>query len=255
MIKIKELIKSNYKYWIILILVGIISGIPTAYYTLETTDTAIIEEALSQIGGSMAIFVLITTMQCVSYALIFGAVGKLVAEKLGLWKEIRFDIKSTIVSILSGLGAGAVIMAADLLWFSNVSEAIKNSYQSKPTLVNLFASITYGGIVEELMIRLFLMSLVALILWKLFFKTEVSVPGKALVIANVLAALLFAAGHIPSTIITIGITPVIILRCFLLNGGAGLVFGRLYRKRGIQYAMIAHAFAHIAMKLIWLAIV
>lgn len=250
--KIKEFIKQSYKYWIVLVLIGIISGIPTAYYTLETTDSAIIEEALAQIGGSMAIFVLITVMQCMSYALVCGAIGKIVAEKLGLWKKINFDAKSTVISILSGIGAGAVIMAFDLLWFSNVSEAIKNSYQAKPTLVNLLASVTYGGIVEELMIRLFLMSLVALILWKLFFKTEASVPGKALVIANVISALLFAAGHLPSTMITIGITPVILLRCFLLNGGAGLVFGRLYRKRGIHYAMLAHIFAHVAMKLIWI---
>lgn len=250
--KIKELIKGNYKYWLILVLIGIISGIPTAYYTLETTDSTIIEEAFAQIGGSMAIFVLITVMQCVSYALVCGAVGKIVAKKIGLWKKISFDAKSTIVSVLFGLGAGAVIMAFDILWFSNVSEAIKSSYQVKPTLVNLLASVTYGGIIEELMIRLFLMSLIALILWKLFFKTEASVPGKALVIANVISAILFAALHLPSTMITIGITPVILIRCFLLNGGVGLVFGRLYRKRGIHYAILAHIFAHIAMKLIWI---
>ena len=98
------------------------------------------------------------------------------------------------------------------------------------------------------------MSLIALILWKVFFKSEEHISAKALVIANVLSALLFAAGHLPATAISIGITPAILIRCFLLNGGAGLVFGRLYRKRGIQYAMIAHAFTHVAMKLIWFII-
>ncbi|WP_044976627.1 CPBP family intramembrane metalloprotease [Ruminococcus sp. HUN007] len=29
-------------------------------------------------------------------------------------------------------------------------------------------------------------------------------------------------------------------RCFLMNGAFGIVFGRLYHKYGIQYAMIAH---------------
>ena len=33
----------------------------------------------------------------------------------------------------------------------------------------------------------------------------------------------------------------VLLRCFLLNGELGLVFGWLYRKYGIQYAMIGHA--------------
>ena len=35
------------------------------------------------------------------------------------------------------------------------------------------------------------------------------------------------------------------------NGGIGLMFGRLYRKHGIAYAMIAHAGCHIVSKLIW----
>ena len=37
----------------------------------------------------------------------------------------------------------------------------------------------------------------------------------------------------------------ILLRCFLFNGGLGLGFGYLYRKYGIGYAMIAHGFAHL----------
>lgn len=250
--KIKEIIKGNYKYWLILVLIGIVSGIPTAYYSLESTDPAIMEEALAQIGGAVELYVVISVLQCAAYALICGVIGKLVAEKLGLWKEIRFDVKPTVISILSGLGAGAVIMAFDLIWFSNVSEVIKNSYLTKPTLINLLASVTYGGIVEELMIRLFLMSLIALVIWKLFFRGKSTVPEKVLVIANILSAILFAAGHLPSTAVTIGITPVILIRCFLLNSGSGLVFGRLYIKRGIHYAILAHIFAHIAMKLIWI---
>ena len=46
------------------------------------------------------------------------------------------------------------------------------------------------------------------------------------------------------------LAPLVLLRCFLLNGGLGLVFGWLYRKYGIQYAMIGHAGAHIISKLI-----
>ena len=54
---------------------------------------------------------------------------------------------------------------------------------------------------------------------------------------------------------SIGLNPVIIFRCFLLNGGAGLLFGRLYRKYGIHYAMLGHALAHVVSKLIWILFV
>ena len=44
----------------------------------------------------------------------------------------------------------------------------------------------------------------------------------------------------------------IIARCIILNGGIGLLFGYLYRKYGLRYAMIAHAGCHLISKLIWI---
>ena len=120
------------------------------------------------------------------------------------------------------------------------------------TLNNWIASVLYGGIIEELMLRLFMMSLIALIVWKLFFRKQQTVPGKVLIISNIAAAMLFAAGHLPATSALLGgVTPLVLFRCFLLNGGFGLLFGRLYRKYGIQYAMLSHALLHIVSKLIW----
>ncbi|MBR4766947.1 MAG: CPBP family intramembrane metalloprotease [Clostridia bacterium] len=97
------------------------------------------------------------------------------------------------------------------------------------------------------------MTLIAFIAWKLFFRKEEAVPVKVLIAANIIAALAFAAGHLPSTITLFGtLTPMIVFRCFLLNGAFGLIFGRLYRKFGIQYAMLSHALLHIVSKTIWL---
>ena len=73
-----------------------------------------------------------------------------------------------------------------------------------------------------------------------------------LVAANVTSALLFAAGHLPANDMMFGLTPVIVLRCMLLNGVFGLAFGWLYRKFGLRYAMIAHGGCHVVSKLIWI---
>ena len=127
-----------------------------------------------------------------------------------------------------------------------------DSYSAKPNIVTILASIIYGGVIEEVMLRLFMMSLVALILHKIFEKGKEETSASVFVIANIISAMLFAAGHLPTTSIVLGITPMILLRCFLLNGGIGLLFGRLYRKYGLQYAMIAHAGCHVVSKAIWL---
>ena len=103
------------------------------------------------------------------------------------------------------------------------------------------------------MMRLFFMSLLAFLGWKLFFRRSETVPTSILIAANFISALLFAAGHLPATAAMFGaLTPLPLLRCFLLNGAAGLVFGWFYRKFGIQYAMLSHALFHIVSRSIWL---
>ncbi|MFT9820331.1 type II CAAX prenyl endopeptidase Rce1 family protein [Lysinibacillus sp. NPDC056185] len=65
------------------------------------------------------------------------------------------------------------------------------------------------------------------------------------VVVNSVSALLFAAGHIPATVAMFGgLNTLVLVRCFLLNGISGMVFGWLYQKLGLQYAMMAHALGH-----------
>ena len=142
--------------------------------------------------------------------------------------------------------------------FGRVLPEVAAIYETKITVSNFIASVLYGGIVEEILMRLFLMSLFALIIWKLFFRSipKEEIPCGVFIAANILAALLFAAGHLPATIGIFGeLSPIVLIRCFLLNGGFGVVFGWLYRKYGIQYAMLGHMGCHIVSKLIWLALI
>ena len=129
--------------------------------------------------------------------------------------------------------------------------AIAESYVSKPTVPFIIASVLYGGVIEEVMLRLFWMSLVALVLRGIFDRKGEGVSTTILIAANVISALLFAAGHLPATFMMIGNSPMIIARCFIMNGGAGLMFGWLYRKYGFRYSMLAHAGCHVVMKLVW----
>ena len=137
--------------------------------------------------------------------------------------------------------------------FGHLNSTIKHFYDEKPTIEYIIASFLYGAVFEEILMRLFLMSLFAFIIYKVVYKKEKKVPIKVFVIANILAALLFAAGHLPATIQLFGhLDFLIVFRCFLLNGGAGLAFGWLYRKYGIHYSMLAHFGCHLVSKIIWI---
>ena len=194
--------------------------------------------------------------QAAGYGLVLGALGIVLAKKTGLWKdETKIEKKPLLAAIVIAIIGGVGIILPDLLYFGNYIPAVRESYLAKPTAVFILGAVVYGGVIEEVMLRLFLMSLIAFLLHKIFGKDKEKPAVWMLVTANIIAALLFAAGHLPTTYMLMGITPMILIRCFLLNGTFGLLFGWLYRKYGLRYAMISHAGCHVVSKLIWILFV
>lgn len=232
--------------------IAVVGGIFTGLYQLDTFSDEIVAEALSQYGSTSTLIAAVT-VQTVVYALVCGFFGYILADKLGLWKHVKIEKKQLLVTLTVSV-IGGILFSLDSFTFGNVIDGIKEANKAGLTVRGVIASVLYGGVIEEVMLRLFFMSLIAFILRKLFFRKyeKDRIPAAVFIIANIAAALAFAAGHLPATIGMFGaLTPIIVFRCFLLNGGFALIFGRLYRKYGIVYAMISHALFHIVSKLIW----
>ena len=257
---IKTFIKYYWKTLLFFGIIGLVGGFFVGLYVLDSYPAEIQNQltdelAKAGLGDVPADIVLavITALQSLGYGVILGAIGIFLGKRVGLWRDERsFTKKPLIISLVISVIGGLALILPDILFFSRHSTAIAESYAAKPTVAYLVATVTYGGVIEEVMLRLFMMSLVAFILHKLFGKGTGTPATAILVAANVVAAILFAAGHLPGTFILLGSSPMIIARCFLLNGGFGLLFGYLYRKYGLRYAMIAHAGCHIVSKLIWI---
>ena len=245
-------IKKNLWFIIFLSVFGLVGGYFTGIYTVQSTDPELLEEAIAQLGSADLIAV-ITAFQALGYALFCGLVGRLIAEKIGLWRKFTFELRPVLLTALFSIIGGGVLMLSDIFFFCNFSDVIRDSYLARPTVEYILASLTYGGVIEEVMLRLFFMSLVAFLLMKLSRKDTPSTAQ--LVLANVASAMIFAAGHLPATALMMGLTPMIIFRCFLLNGGIGLLFGYLYRKHGLGYAMLAHVGVHLVSKAIWILLI
>lgn len=251
----KALLKEHWKLLLAFAVVGLIGGFFVGLYALDSYPEEFRQEALAQ-GLTDTLVGLVTAVQSAIYGVVLGALGILLAKKVGLWRD-SFTLTGEPLFIAIGWSiiGGLCLILPDLWFFGNYEPAILASYLVKPTIPYLIAMVTYGGVIEEVMLRLFVMSLVAFVLHKLFEKGKAETSTKVLIAANVLAALLFAAGHLPTIEILLGLTPMIVFRCFLLNGGFGLLFGWLYRKYGLQYAMVAHGGCHIVSKLIWILFV
>lgn len=207
-------------------------------------------------------------IQIVQSALIFGvliAAGLFFAGRIGLGapilearargESVADKIRAILpVSIIVGVVASALIIGLEILIFQPAlmkelgdSANALNLQNAQPAAWKGFLASFYGGIVEEVLLRLFLMSLLAW-LGKFISHTADGLPASGILwVANILAAIIFGLGHLPATATIIPLTPLVITRAIVLNGLAGVAFGWLYWKRGLEAAMISHFSADIVL--------
>jgi membrane protease YdiL (CAAX protease family) len=151
------------------------------------------------------------------------------------------------LAVLLGTAAAIAIIALDIFVFSPLmptSVQTSSGMQAPAAWQGLLASL-YGGINEELMLRLGLMTLLVWIGAKL---TRTNQPGAVVAwTANLLAAILFGLGHLPATAALVPLSAFWVIRAVVLNGLAGVAFGWLYWRKGILLAMVAHFSADIVL--------
>jgi len=161
-------------------------------------------------------------------------------SKAGFNKNFKSVFK---LGVPIGIIVALVIKFGDLFFSKFIPQIIASADQI-PFWKNILVPF-YGGIVEELLTRLFLVSLLAWLLGKIFRVKEVVKNNSIMWVSIIVAAVLFGLGHLPATASITQITPVIVLRAILLNGIGGVVFGWLYWKKGLEYGMVAHFFTDV----------
>ena len=133
---------------------------------------------------------------------------------------------------LAGAASGAAPAAAPAAW------------------KGLLASF-YGGIDEEILLRLLVMSFLAW-LGRFVSRTPEGKPTTAVYwVANLLAAVLFGLGHLPATAAILPITPLVVLRAVALNGLVGVACGYLYFRHGLEAAMLSHFSADLVLHVLF----
>lgn len=241
----KKYFKENWKFLLFVLIGGLIGGYFIGLYLFDTLSGEILKQLQEQ-NITKDILALHTMYQYgIMYGVILAAISIPISKKVNLWKKFKFDKKAVIAtSIITIIGA-LCLFPGDKLIFGSLNGWVKDSYSIEPGFPKIIGGLLVGGIIEEVMLRLFLMSLITLIIYKLVYKNKEEIPAKVYIIANIMSALLFAVGHLPGTAAMTTLNPVIIIRCMLLNGAFGLGFGYLYRKYGIGYAMISHGLCHL----------
>ena len=205
----------------------------------------------------------VVAVQLMESALVFAALialGLLLARKVGVelpllqwWlyrKGYGIPRNSVREPVLSGVSVGALsLLVFYTVFLSRIPEWPIAAEAALPVWKRFLACFN-GAINEEILARLFFLSLILWLLRKLARKNSAQRGPVIFWIANLVVAVLFALAHIPSAKLLTPITPLVIVALLTINGAASLLFGYLCWKRGLEAAMLAHFCCNIILHLI-----
>ena len=251
--------RSSVRVFAVLVVGGLVGVIAIVPYTL--TVLAAVESSADEPPPPLWILLPLQITQGLVLVAAATALGLWLGPRVGLGAPLlrdlvravpgaRVRLRALLVpSALFGVVVAGAIVLLDLWVFTPRLATPTNPIATvqPPAWQGLLAAI-YGGVAEELMLRLGVMTF---LVWLGARLTRTTEPGASVMWpAIVLTALLFGIGHLPLTAAIWPLTPLVIARALLLNGIGGLVFGWLYWKRGLLAAMLAHFTADIVVHVV-----
>lgn len=178
-------------------------------------------------------------------------IGLNLAKRVGLEATPLLRKKTRLKSILPisvgmGILAALIIIPLGVAMPLQLGEGVSVSQAAPPVWESFLASF-YDGINEEVFGRLFIVTLIAWLLSLAIKKEKGRAETSIMWTAIVIGAVLFGLGHLPATALLTRITPYVVAHAILLNGIAGVIFGYLYWRQGIESAMLSHFSADIVL--------
>jgi len=245
----------NWRVFLILWAAGVGGVIAVLPYTL-TLQAPLLEE-MPPLPIPLAALIVIQVVQNAVLVAIAVGLGLLLAGRIGLGaplleaclagEAVSRRLRALLApSVLAGVAAGVIIIVLELLAFAPLLPPVLSIVEQPPAWQGFLASF-YGGITEELLMRLFLMSLLAWLVGLAWREASGRPATGAFWMANLAAAILFGLGHLPATAALVPLTGLLVTRAIVLNGIAGVIFGYLYWTRGLEAAMLAHFSADIVL--------
>jgi hypothetical protein len=200
-------------------------------------------------GISLPVLAALTLIQPTLLLIAAVAIGAALAPRLGLVSHVaKVNVRNAVaaevpLALVYGVLTGIVVVALDVVLFHAHSAAA--SPAARAVIDGLIGGALYGGITEEIMMRWGLMSLLVWAGARLFARGATRPGARIYLVAIVVVALLFAAGHLPAAMAIAPLTTALVFRILLLNALAGLVFGWLFWRKSLECAMFAHASVHV----------
>jgi hypothetical protein len=224
-------------------LIGIAGGLPL---NLRLIGEVAPEQPLPQVVAALiSATAMQVTLASLAFVTLAGRAGldapvlRLALAGRSWWPSLRSSLP---IAVGLAVGGYAVALVLDLTVFDDVRRQLE--MPEVPFAGHLAASL-YGGIVEELLLRAGVMTVIAWALARVTRQPFGQAPTWLVWTSIVAAALAFGLLHLPATAVLIDLTPLVIARALLLNAALAIAFGWLAWRRGLEAAIASHIVADV----------
>ena len=247
--------------WLLFIALVVVC-VPGMLVTIPTAIRSVTRLAADQVQAgkslpSRQVLVAASLVQTLLLVAIAAAAGTALAPRVGLaapffqalvsgepvWDAL---VPQVLAALVFGAGGAVVFVAAYYLYFRpRLDEQTVRSMEALRMELGLGARLLYGGIVEEVLFR---WGVVTVLVWlgTLLFDGPTPVLVWSVIVVS---GVLFGLGHLPGyRAAGCRVTPLFLAAAIGLNLWATLIFGWLFWQYGLLAAMLAHMFLH----LVWL---
>lgn len=181
--------------------------------------------------------ILLASIQAIPFFGIICWISFKILQKTDLhpFSTKNFLKKIACPAIICGVSVGLTIFFFDKIVFNS---SLLSAAHPPPFWIGALGSI-YGGVNEEVLLRLFLFTSIYFLVGKCL---KIHRNNRLVVLwsVNILVSLVFGIGHLAIAFKLIPLSAFEIFRILFLNGIAGIAFGWLYWSRGIWAAILAH---------------
>jgi hypothetical protein len=245
--------RLTWKVFGVLMLGALIGSVAIIPYSL-----ALSPKALEGLSIPIPLALVISVLQTMILVAVVAGLGLWLSPRVGLGAPrlrqwLAGDRESALQRLkpaavraaVAGAVTSLVVILLDVFAFPGTLQAQSAGSAGNPSYWQGLLSSLYGGINEELLIRLGVMTI---IVWLGAVLLRRQTPPDGLYwFGIVISAVAFGLGHLPATGQSFNVTALVVLRAVVLNGLGGVVLGWFYWRHGLLSAMAGHFSADLVL--------
>ena len=134
---------------------GLIGGYCTGVYSYDSLSLEMLRQLQNQNISKEILGLIYMVQYGILFGLLLAIIGIFISKKINLWKDFKITKKAVITTIIITIISALILFPLDKLVFGSFNTWVAEQYTVKPSIFKIIGGLLVGGIIEEVIVRLF----------------------------------------------------------------------------------------------------